>query len=133
MAFKRTVKNRFKIFEKLISKYRKYKKIEIIKGFYNNSLTLKLKREFQKKDIKASFINIDCDLEISVKESLDYALNFVVNGTVLYIDDYYTTYKGDTRKGIPTVVSKLIKKHKLHFEPWHLIGAFGKSFLLYKK
>tara|TARA_A100001011_G_C14045229_1_gene729495 strand:+ start:57 stop:272 length:216 start_codon:yes stop_codon:yes gene_type:complete len=48
------------------------------------------------------------------------------------IDDYYTTYKGDPRKGIPTVVSKLIKKHKLYFENWHLIGGFGKSFLLYK-
>ena len=77
-------------------------------------------------------VAIDCDLETSVKESLDYALNFVVNGTVLYIDDYYTTYKGDPRKGIPTVVSKLIKKHKLYFENWHLIGGFGKSFLLYK-
>lgn len=126
------LKTELKNFKKLISKYKQHKKIDIIKGFYNKSLTLKLKREFQKRDIKASFINIDCDLETSVKESLDYALNFVVNGTVLYIDDYYTTYKGDTRKGIPTVVSKLIKKHKLHFENWHLVGGFGKSFLLYK-
>jgi hypothetical protein len=126
------LKTELKYFEKLIFKYRKLRKIEIIKGFYDESLTLELKKKFQKKKINTSFINIDCDLEISVKESLDFALNFIVNGTVLYIDDYYTTYKGDTRKGIPTIVSKLIKKHKLHFEPWHLIGGFGKSFLLYK-
>ena len=126
------LKTELKNFEKHISKYRKNKRIEIIKGFYNDSLTPKLKKKFQKKKINVSFINIDCDLENSVKDSLDFALNFIVNGTVLYIDDYYTTYKGDTRKGIPMIVSKLINKHRLHFETWHLVGGFGKSFLLYK-
>ena len=51
---------------------------------------------------------------------------------MLYIDDYYTTYKGDNRKGIPKIINQLLKKNKIHYQPWHLIGAFGKSFLLYK-
>jgi len=119
-------------FKKLIKPFEKYKKIFIIKGFYKNSLTPKLKQKFKKKKIKTSFINIDCDLEISVKESLNFALNYITNGTILYVDDYYTTHKGDTRKGIPKIVSQLLKRHKIHYEPWHLIGAAGKSFLLYK-
>jgi hypothetical protein len=119
-------------FEKLVKFGKKYRKINVIKGFYKDSLTPQFKKNFKKKKIKTSFINIDCDLEISVKESLDFALNYIVDGTVLYVDDYYTAYKGDTRKGLPKIVSLLFKKHKVHFEPWHLIGGMGKSFLLFK-
>jgi len=126
------LKTEIKDFQKLIKSYQKYKKIFIIKGFYKDTLTPKLKQKFKKKKIITSFINIDCDLEISVKQSLNFALNYITNGTVLYIDDYYTTYKGDNRTGIPKIIKQLLKKNKIHYQPWHLIGAFGKSFLLYK-
>ena len=121
-----------KDFKKLISKYSKFKKVSLYKGYYEDSLDKSLFLSFQKKKITASLINIDCDLEKSVSCSLDFSLNFIQDGTVLYIDDYYDTYNGHPKKGIPLVVNKLFKKHKIIFEPWYNAAGCGKSYLLYK-
>jgi hypothetical protein len=120
-------------FRNLVKPYLLKRNLEIIKGYYSKSLNNKLTKEFKQKKIKASMINIDCDLNESVRESLNFALNFVQNGTVLYIDDYYLTFKGHPSKGNPKIVRDLLKKFKLIYEPWHVCGSSGKSFLLYKK
>ena len=132
MYLKGSLNTKISDFKKLTESYKMYRKISIIKGFYKDTLTSKLKQKFKMKKKITSFINIDCDLQTSVSQSLNFALNFITNGTVLYIDDYYTIFNGDTRKGIPKIVNHILKKKKIHYEPWHLIGAFGKSFLLYK-
>lgn len=119
-------------FKKLVSSFSKHRKINTIKGFYENTLNNNLKKKFKKEKVKASFINIDCDLEKSVSKSLDFALQFIVNGTILYIDDYYTTYKGDPRKGIPKIVKILLKKNKIISESWYQSSSCGRSFLLYR-
>lgn len=121
-----------KKFIKMVKPHLNNRKLNIIKGFYSKSLNKKLIQQFKKKKYKASLITIDCDLKESIKESLDFALNFITNGTVLYIDDYYGAYKGDPRKGNPKVVRDLLKKHKIFYEPWNLVASIGKSFLLYK-
>jgi hypothetical protein len=121
-----------KEFLNLVSKYKKYRSISTIDGYYKNTLSNKLINKFKKNKTKTSFINIDCDLEQSVSESLNFSSKFIVNGTILYIDDYYTLYKGDPRKGNPKVVLNILKKNKIFFEPWHVVGTCGKSFLLYK-
>jgi hypothetical protein len=122
-----------KEFLSLISKLIKNRKVEIVKGFYEDVLNYKLLRKFKKENLQASFICIDCDLEKSVQKSLDFALNFIVDGTILYVDDYYATYKGDTRKGIPKVVKKILKKHKIFSEIYYpVVASCGKAFLLYR-
>jgi len=99
-----------KQFKNLVSKFSKYRKINTFKGFYEKTLNNNLEKKLKKNQVKASFINIDCDLDKSVSKSLDFALKFIANGTILYIDDYYTTFKGDPRKGIPKIVKSLLKK-----------------------
>ena len=126
------LKTEKKKFLNLISNYKKYRKISVFEGFYKSILNEKLIKKFKKEKIKNSFINIDCDLEQSVKESLNFALKFIVSGSILYIDDYYNIYKGDPRKGNPKAVLNCLKKNKIFYEPWHLVGSCGKSFLLYK-
>ncbi len=121
-----------KEFKKLVKKFSKYRKITTIKGFYDVSLNKKLYEDLKAKKVISSFINIDCDLEKSVQKSLDFSLKFITNGTILYVDDYYTTYKGDSRKGIPKIVKILLKKNKITYEHWYQSGSCGKSFLLYK-
>jgi O-methyltransferase len=120
-------------FKKLIKPFVKKRNIEIIEGFYAKSLNKTLVNNYKKRKIKLSMINIDCDLNQSVKESLNFALQFIQNGTVLYIDDYYLSHKGHPLKGNPKIVKDLLKKYKIIYEPWHICGSSGKSFLLYKK
>lgn len=133
-AFKaKLLKTNVSQFKKLIRPYTLKRNVEIIEGFYSNSLNKTLLKKFKQKKIKVSMINIDCDLNESVRESLNFALNFVQDGTVLYIDDYYLTFKGHPSKGNPKIVRDLLNKFKLVYEPWHICGSSGKSFLLYKK
>jgi O-methyltransferase len=119
-------------FMKIIYKYKNYRKVYIHDGFYKDSLNKKLINKFKSNKIRVSFINLDCDLEKSIRVSLNFALKFIVDGTILYVDDYYNVYKGDPRKGNPKAVTDLLKKNKIFFEPWHIVGTCGKSFLLYK-
>jgi O-methyltransferase len=119
-------------FKKLVSKFYKHRRIHTIKGFYEKTLNNNLKKKLKKNKVKVSIINIDCDLEKSVSKSLDFALKFIVNGTILNIDDYYTTYKGDPRKGIPKIVKSLLKKNKIIHENWYQSGSCGRSILLYR-
>jgi O-methyltransferase len=121
-----------KNFKKMISSYTKYKKVKLYKGFYEDTLNNNLISKFKKKNIIASLINIDCDLEKSVNSSLNFALKFIQDGTILYIDDYYDTYRGHPKKGVPLVVNKLLKKYEILFEPWYNAAGCGKSYLLYK-
>jgi len=121
-----------KEFKRLVLPFSKYRKIKCIKGFYKDSLNNVLYKNFKNNKVTASFINIDCDLENSVRDSLDFSLKFIRNGTILYIDDYYNTYYGDPRRGIPKITKSLLKKHKIKYEDWYQSSSCGRSFLLYK-
>lgn len=129
---KKLLKTSVNNFKKIINPYLKGRKLNIIEGYYQDTLNKELLNKFEKKNLKVAMINIDCDLNESVKKSLDFALNFIDDGTVLYIDDYYLTAKGHILKGNPKIVKDLLKKHKVIYEPWHVCGSSGKSFLLYK-
>lgn len=125
----KTNKNTFK---SLVNKYLNNRNLTIIEGFYHNSLNNNLIKIFKKKKIKTSFINLDCDLVKSVKDSLNFSLNFYVDGTILYIDEYYVSYKGNPKKGIPRLLSQVFKKKKINFVKWKSVGSFGQSFILFK-
>ena len=62
------------------------KKLIIIEGFFNVSLTENVKQE--NKLTKASIIHIDCDLYESVVDVLKFCQNLIQEGTVLIFDDY---------------------------------------------
>ena len=69
---------------------------------------------------------------IVVKSCLEFSLKFISNGTILYIDDYYNSYKGDPGKGLNKLIKTMLKKYKVKYEKWHIVGSFGQSFILYK-
>src|SRR5215510_952279 len=71
-------------------------KLKIVKGFYNESLTPKLKAELLPR--KAAVVYIDCDLYASTKGALDFAKDFLQRGTVLVFDDWFCFF-GDPEKG----------------------------------
>ena len=121
-----------KYFLNLCKKFSTKRKINIIEGYYENTLDKNLIKKFKSKKIKCSMINIDCDLEKSVKSCLEFSLKFISNGTILYIDDYYNSYKGDPGKGLNKLIKTMLKKYKVKYEKWHIVGSFGQSFILYK-
>jgi hypothetical protein len=107
-------------------------KIYIIKGFYNETLNDDLKKELLNKNCKAAFITFDCNLDISYRDALNFSENFLQEGTILYLDDYRASYKGNPEKGVPAVFKRFTEKSQFKFEDFLSIGRFGKSFIAYK-
>lgn len=126
-----SLKTTEKIFDKLIKKNISRRKIIKIKGFYKDSLNKDLIKKFNKEKIKASFICVDCDLGKSIMESLNFSFKFMINGCILYIDDFFNLASGDPKNMLDKIIKKLAKKNHKTLIDWHLIGSFGKSYLVF--
>jgi len=104
-------------------------RVELIPGFYENSLTKSLATRFKDENVKASLITIDCNLYESYKSVFAWVDQFMQPGTVLYLDDY------NVARGLPTQGPKLAwneykKQTKWRFEPFLPVGWFGYSFIV---
>ena len=126
-----TLKTTEKDFDKLIKKNISGRKITKIKGFYKDSLNKELIKKFYKEKIKTSFVCIDCDLNRSIIESLNFSFNFMINGCVLYIDDFFNLASGDPKNMLNKIIKKIAKKNNKKLVDWHLVGSFGKSYLVF--
>jgi hypothetical protein len=70
--------------------------VNIIEGFYENSLCDSLFDTFNLK--QAAVIHIDCDLYSSTKTVLNFITPLIADGTVFVFDDFFY-YKGHPSKG----------------------------------
>lgn len=107
-------------------------RIEIIKGFYHESLTKKLQSDLAKQNAKASLVTIDCDLYESAVPVFAFLEPFLQEGTILYIDDWFTGYKGSPLKGISRAYKEFEKTSRLHFAEFLPVGWWGRSFIAYE-
>ena len=106
-------------------------KIHTHKGYYQDSLTPVLQSRLRNEGVKASLICVDCDLIASTTCVFNFIEPFMQEGTVVYIDDYYTGYKGNVQRGVARTWSTFTEaqRPKWHFEPFLNIGWWGKSFI----
>lgn len=105
-------------------------RVHTIEGFYDQSLSVELAESLNSN---ASIITVDCDLYESALPVFSYIKNIVTDGTVLYIDDYFTGYKGNQRQGVAKAFweSELVRCYEL--TPFINIGWWGKSFLIHER
>ena len=126
-----TSENKFKNYIKDFNFYKN--NVKIIKGFYEKSLNKKLISALKKQNTKACLINFDCDLTQSVDQALKFSMNFLQEGTIIYFDDYFSSYKGNPNKGIPNIIKKRFKNSKFDIVEYLNIGYAAKSFIIYNK
>ena len=55
----------------------------------------------------------------------------MINGCVLYIDDFFNLASGNPKNMLSKIIKMLAKKNKKILIDWHLVGSFGKSFLVF--
>lgn len=67
-----------------------------VKGFYEESLNAELKRRFWPE--RAAVVYIDCDLYKSTVPVLEFAKDFLQEGTVIVFDDWFC-FRGDPERG----------------------------------
>jgi O-methyltransferase len=103
-------------------------------GYFANSLSPTLARDLSAKSVTAAIVCIDCDLYESAKPIFKFLPSFLQEGTVVYIDDYYTGYKGNPSKGVAGAFNEFqAVETNWAFNEYLTIGAFGKSFIAYMR
>jgi hypothetical protein len=101
------------------------------KGFYNQSLTNDLQKELLDRNSKAMLVNIDCDLYESAIPVFNFLDPLLQDGTVIYIDDLFTGYKGSPNKGVARAFLEYQEMTQWKFLPYLHIGWWGRAYITY--
>jgi len=103
--------------------------VEIVEGWYNDTLNDKTKRERILK--KAAFIYVDCDIYKSTVPVLDFITNLVQDGTVIGFDDW-NFYKGNSDYGQRRAFYEWQDRNpNIIAEPWICMDGMSQSFILH--
>ena len=123
-----------KDFLKIVKEHGLYlNKIETYPGFYHESLTQELKNNLIQKKTKGAIICIDCDLYESSVPVFNFIEDFLQEGTVIYIDDWFAGYKGHPNKGVSKAFYEFVKNSKYKFTEFIPVPWIGKSFIAFKE
>jgi hypothetical protein len=106
-------------------------RVSTVKGFYDQSLSPALSERLRAAGRPAALINVDCDLYESSVPVFDFIEPFLQEGTVLYIDDFFSGYKGSPKHGVSRAFDAFRERSRFRFTPHLQVGWFGKSFIAY--
>lgn len=104
------------------------KEIQIIPGFYADSLTSNLRED--KRLSKAVFVNLDCDIYPSTKQALDFVTPLLQTGCVLYFDDWFYA-DGDMQQGEAGACHDWLKEQpSIQLVNFGQVGTMGQLFIV---
>ena len=104
-------------------------RVELVKGFYEKSLTKSLAIRFANENVKASLITVDCNLYESYKSVFAWVEQFMQPGTVLYLDDL-NTFRAQPDQGPKLAFNEYKEQTKWRFEPFLPVGFWGYSVIV---
>ena len=116
--------------DKLKAKGVDFKRVDLVPGFFNDTLTEDNKKRF---DIKRSaIVFFDCDLYESTQLALNFIGDSVVNGSVFIFGDWYY-FAGDPHKGEQKAFREwLAANPNIQASEFHKFGWQGNSFIIHK-
>ena len=105
------------------------RKVEIVEGWFAESLTSDLQRRHAAKG-GCAFAWIDCDMYISTAPVLEFLTPLVHQGSVLVFDDWFC-YRGSPDQGEQRAVGEWLAKHRqLELIPFRKYAVAGNSFIV---
>ncbi len=105
--------------------------IEIVKGWFNRTLTAETISKFNLQ--RAAFINVDCDIYESTVDVLRFITPLVQTGTVLYFDDWFCQ-KGSMEDGEPKACQEwLAANPSITLVEYRNVGIYGKMFIVNRR
>lgn len=116
-------------------------KTRTVAGFYDQSLTPETAAEVRtfctqtngRKDPRASLVTVDCDLYESAVPVFQFIDDFIDQGSVIYIDDYWVGYSGNPNEGVAKAFKEYKTTSEFDFVDWGRIGGWGHSFVAQRK
>lgn len=108
-------------------------RVELIKGFYKDSLSADLQKKFITSNEKIAIACIDCDLYDSAVDVFNFISPLIQEGTILYLDDYFAGYRGSPKKGVAKAFKEFEEKSEFSFIQHLQVGWGGRSFIAFKE
>lgn len=103
------------------------RRIRCIPGWFDDTLSKELKNKMNLT--VASIVHIDCDLYQSCVPVLEFLTDIIETGSVIIFDDWFC-YKADPQKGVMRACREWLSRNPgITLQDWHLVGAYGKSFI----
>ena len=88
----------------------------------------------QSKRIAAKLINIDCDLHAGALEALRWSEKFMAPDTILYMEDYFSTFLHGHKKWGTAKAFKIFEEEStFSFEKFVKVGSWGQAFFVHKE
>lgn len=106
-------------------------RVKTHKGFYKDTLTKELQKQFMDSGRKIAFANIDCDLYESAVPVFEFIDPLLQEGTLIYLDDYFAGYNGSPKRGVAGAFNEYKAKSRFAFQPFRTVGHWGRSFIAY--
>jgi hypothetical protein len=102
------------------------KTVQIVPGFYQDSLTAELRETI--RPVRAMVVHIDCDLYSSAKDALEFLAPLVGDGTVMLFDDYYC-HRGNPSFGVRRAVDEWATRERIVMSPYFSYSWAGRAFI----
>lgn len=103
-------------------------KIQLVEGYYSESLKPELMEQFSIK--RASLINIDCDLYESTLAALQWCEPVISQGTIINFDDWFC-YEGREDNGEQRAFNEFLEQNPhLTAKPFSTYSWHGKAFVM---
>lgn len=117
----------FEKVKKNILRQSKGSDVQLIKGFFSDTLDHKHPQEYGIK--KARIIFIDCDLKSPALSALNFCSQIIQEGTILIMDDYFS-YKGNAELGISGAFSEFCKQNpEISWRNLYHYGYLGEAYI----
>jgi hypothetical protein len=106
-------------------------RVRTIKGFYSESLSPALQREYVDSARKIALVTVDCDLYESAVPVFDFIEPLLQEGSIIYIDDLFAGHKGNPTKGIARAFLEWQNRSGWKVARHLDVGWYGRSYLVY--
>ena len=108
-----------------------WSKTVLVKGYFDKSLTRKLRRQYPFKKVAVALI--DCDLYSSTRDVLAWSRDLFADGSILLFDDWYS-YGDDPALGQQKALFEFLDANR-DFDVEFLIDFLyhGKAFILHRR
>ena len=103
--------------------------IDIIEGWFSESLTTELQQQYAAGG-GCAFAWIDCDMYISTVPVLEFLSPLVHQGSILVFDDWFC-YRGSPSHGEQRAVGEWLSRHpEIELIPFRKFAVVGNSFIV---
>lgn len=102
--------------------------VQTVSGFYSNSLNSDLAQAFRTRGTIATLVTIDCNLYESYRDVLVWLDEFLVPGSVVYLDDF-NSFRAQPDKGPRRAWNEFESCSRWQFDRFLDVGWWGRSFI----